>query len=306
MNWGRILDSTQIDQGDQGYRLQPLSISEKVMNLVKLMVRSHLPIVTLLCLTLLTGCRLFPSPVKPTVNHLALGNPSQARVILANTNNYLMQKPQFVLSYNRGKGIPNWVGWQLDQTWLGEVERRNDFRADPSLPTHWDKVEPRDYTRSGYDRGHMAPSGDRTNTEVNNSATFLMTNIVPQAPDNNQGPWVDLEIYCRDLVAEGKELYIMAGGYGDKTAIANGKVIPPQHLWKIIVVMDETDLGVEGISPETEIIAIDIPNQQGIKTARWQQYKVTINSLEKNTGYNFLSNIPNSTQDLLENRIDRQ
>lgn len=270
---------------------------------VGLTLRSHPPIAALLCLTLLTGCSFFPSLVKPGVDHLALGNPSQARVVLANTNNYLMKKPQFVLSYNRSKGIPNWVSWQLDQTWLGDVERRDHFRADQSLPPKWEKVDPRDYSRSGYDRGHMTPSGDRTNTEVNNAATFVMTNIVPQAPDNNRGPWVDLENHCRDLVENGKELFIIAGGYGEKPAIANGKVIPPQNLWKIIVVMDETDLGVAGISPKTQVIAVDIPNKQGIKGHEWQQYEVNIDSLEKNTGYNFLAKVPESIQTVLESRI---
>ena len=273
------------------------------MNIGRVM-RSQICIATILCLTLLPGCELVADKIKPPVDHLALGNPSKARVVLANTDNYLMQKPQFVLSYNRTKGIPNWVSWQLDQTWLGDVERRNNFRADQSLPPTWDKVDSRDYSRSGYDRGHMTPSGDRTNTEVNNSATFVMTNIVPQAPDNNRGPWVDLENYCRDLVDQGKELYIIAGGYGDQTAIANGKVIPPRNLWKIIVVMDETDIGADGISPNTQVIAVDMPNKQGIKAREWQQFKVTIDSLEKKTGYDFLSSVSTPIQNILENRID--
>ncbi len=255
-----------------------------------------------LCLALLTGCNVFP-PIQPSVDHLALGNPSQARVVLANSDNYLMKKPQFALSYNRRKGIPNWVSWQLDQTWLGEVDRRNDFRADQSLPPDWEKVDPRDYRRSGYDRGHMTPSGDRTNSEVNNSATFVMTNIVPQRPDHNRGPWVNLEHYCRDLVEEGKELFIIAGGYGEQGAIAKGTIIPPKNLWKIIVVMEETDLGPQSISVNTPVIAVDIPNKQGIKTHQWQRYIVSIDSLEEKTGYNFLSNLPEDIQNRLEEKV---
>ncbi|UJB71822.1 DNA/RNA non-specific endonuclease [Acaryochloris sp. 'Moss Beach'] len=265
-------------------------------------MRSHLPITVFLCFSLLTGCSFFSIFTQSNVDHLALGNPSQARVVLADSNNYLMKKPQFALSYNRSKGIPNWVSWQLDQTWLGDVERRNDFRADQSLPPKWEKVDARDYTRSGYDRGHMTPSGDRTNSEVNNSATFVMTNIVPQRPDNNRGPWVDLENYCRDLVDDGKELFIIAGGYGKRAAIAKGKVIPPQNLWKIIVVMDETTLGINGISANTPVIAVDIPNKQGIKSHEWQRYIVTVDHLEQETGYDFLPNIPESIQTRLESQ----
>lgn len=149
----------------------------------------------------------------------------------------------------------------------------------------------------------MTSSGDRTNSEINNLATFLMTNIVPQQPDNNRGSWVDLENYCRDLVEQGKELFMIAGGYGEKTAIANGKVVPPQNLWKIIVVMEETGLGALAISLNTPIIAVDIPNKQGIKTHEWQRYIVPIDSIEKNTGYNFLSKIPEDIQNGLESQV---
>ena len=52
-----------------------------------------------------------------------------------------------------------------------------------------------------------------------------MTNVLPQSPDNNRGPWVDLENYARDLVEDGYGLYIIAGGYGEKKAIAKGAVV---------------------------------------------------------------------------------
>jgi endonuclease G len=70
-------------------------------------------------------------------------------------------------------------------------------------------VRPTDYTGSGYDRGHIAPSADRTRNEADNSSTFLMTNMMPQVPEVNRGVWGDLEEYCRELVQQGKELYII-------------------------------------------------------------------------------------------------
>ncbi|MCV4784831.1 DNA/RNA non-specific endonuclease, partial [Escherichia coli] len=82
---------------------------------------------------------------------------------------------------------------------------------DTSLPNGWYQVTSQDYSGSGYDRGHMCPSGDRTNSVENNSATFLMTNMVPQLAANNQGPWEDFESYCRTLASQGNELYIFSG-----------------------------------------------------------------------------------------------
>ena len=107
------------------------------------------------------------------------------------------------------------MSWQLNRSWLGRAPRQNDFRPDSTLPRSWYRVSSSDYTGSGYERGHMTPSAAHTSTVTNNSATFLMTNILPQAPDNNQGYWANLENYARTLVLnQSKEIYIIAGGYG--------------------------------------------------------------------------------------------
>lgn len=62
----------------------------------------------------------------------------------------------------------------------------------------------------------MTPSSDRTRTPEDNSATLLMTNMIPQAPKNNQEVWRELEEYSRELVSQNKELYIIVGGQGQK------------------------------------------------------------------------------------------
>ncbi|PZD74689.1 Nuclease [Acaryochloris thomasi RCC1774] len=265
----------------------------------------RLSVISVCLLAFLTGCGLLTGALSPRIDHLALGNPSNATPTGLTPNNYLMTKPQFALSYNRKRGIPNWVSWQLDSGWLGDVERQNDFRPDSALPEQWERVTPTDYRRSGYDRGHLAPSGDRTNTQVNNSATFLMTNIIPQAADINRGPWVDLEQYCRYLVDRGKELYIVAGGYGKRDAIATGKIIPPNRVWKVVVVLDAPGQGPEGISPQTRVIAVDMPNQNGDSDAPWTAFTVSVDSLEHQTGYDFLRKVPKSVQDSIEVRVDR-
>ncbi len=169
--------------------------------------------------------------------HLKLGNPSNANA--KNLNNYLMEKPQYALSYNCSQGTPNWVSWQLNRTWLGKVDRQDDFRPDPDLPQRCYAVRPNDYRGSGYDRGHLTPSGDRTKTVADNSATFVMSNMQPQLPELNRETWRELEQYSRELVRQGKELYVIAGGEGSLKAIASGKVTVPQYTWKVVVVLDE-------------------------------------------------------------------
>lgn len=265
-------------------------------------------IVSIPVILLLSSCQLLQQlPLTGSSNiHLTLGNPSNATASLTTPDNYLMEKPQYVVSYNRSKGIPNWSSWQLNLTWLGSTPRRNDFRPDDSLPEGWTRIGPGDYNNSGYDRGHMTPSADRSNTIENNSATFLMTNILPQTPDNNQGPWADLENDCRDLVKQGKELYIIAGGYGNKRKIADGKVTPPARTWKVIVVLDRPGQGVQGITSQTRTIAVDMPNTKGIKGKDWRSFQVSIDQIEAATGYNLLSNISESVQNALESQIDSE
>ena len=118
-----------------------------------------------------------------------------------------------------------------------------------------------DYSGSGYDRGHMCPSGDRTRSIPDNSATFLMTNILPQLAANNQGPWKNLKIICRTLAKPGNEIYIFSGGVGNIGTIAQGRVVVPQYTWKVVVVMPNGNNDLQRITKATRTIAIIVPNR---------------------------------------------
>jgi endonuclease G, mitochondrial len=245
-----------------------------------------------------------PQSTKPSTSiHLTLGNPSGATE--ANPDNYLMVKPQYVLSYNRSKGIPNWASWQLNRSWLGSVDRQDNFRPDDTLPASWPRVTPSVYTGSGYDKGHLVPSADRTKSVEDNSATFLMTNMMPQAPDNNRKTWEGLESYCRELVGQGKELYIIAGSSSNQIKSLKGKVAVPATTWKVVVVLDRPGAGLSGVSTNTRVIAVNLPNQQKINPD-WKTYKVSVSQLEKLTGYNFLSNVSPTIQKAIESKVDNE
>lgn len=261
---------------------------------------------SVMLILLLSSCTALLNPiVAQSSPHLMLGKPSNATSF--NAKDYLILRSQYALSYNRDRGVPNWASWQLNQSWLGNLPRPS-FTADASLPQGWYQVEPNDYTGSGFDRGHLVPAADRNKTESDSQATFLMTNILPQAPDNNQGPWERLESACREMVRQGKELYIIAGGVGEggtglkgkRSTIGKGKVAVPAALWKIVIVLDRPGLGIESVTEQTPVIAVLMPNQQGIKDSNWQLYRTSIDAIEQRTGYDFLSNLPEPIQTRLE------
>lgn len=240
-------------------------------------------------------------------NPLLLGNPSNATGDVANENNYLMIKPQYSLSYNRSKATANWVAWRLDSSWLGTTDRQDDFRPDPALPAGWYQVTDTDYSGSGYDRGHMTPSGDRTRSAADNSATFLMTNIIPQLAANNQGPWVDFENYCRELANQGKEIYIVSGVEGNAGTIAHGRIVVPQVTWKVALVLPNGNNDLERINKSTRTIAIVVPNQAPVnQNAPWRTFRKTVDQVEALTGHDFFSAVRKITQELIERKRDRE
>ena len=234
--------------------------------------------------------------------HLALGNPSGATSNTSNPDNYLLENNFYALSYNRQKGIPNWVSWRLAKDDFGETDRQNDFRPDSRLPDGWKKVTPSDYSGSGFDRGHLCPSADRSNSVKANSETFLMTNMSPQTHDLNAGPWEKLESYSRSLARRNVTLYIIAGQYGEKGKIKN-KITVPTNFWKIIVVLPDNG-DVSTINQDTRIIAVDMPNSEGVQNENWRKFRTTVLNIEQRTNYNFFSNLPENVRNSLKTKVD--
>ena len=274
----------------------------------------RLPVILLILLAFSCEKKEPDGPTSPELEefNLLMGNPSQATKEAGNANNYLITLPQYALSYNRSRGMPNWVSWYLNSTWLGDVSRQEDFRPYLDLPVGWYQVSTFDYVGSGFDRGHSCPSGDRTVTAADNSATFFMINMIPQAPQVNQGPWEKLETYCRSLARRGFELYIITGSYGTggtgsngyTTSISGGKVAVPAVTWKAILALPVGQNDLSRITENTRLITVAIPNENVAANLSWGDYRTTVNQIEITTGYDLFSALPVSIQSVLEARKD--
>ena len=246
-------------------------------------------------------------------NNLYMGNPTNATATPADSTNYLVTKSQYTLSYNNRKGMANWVSWHLSRAWKGSAARCNCFTQDGTLPTGYFKASTGDYTSTGFDRGHLCPSDDRDGSDTDNAATFKMSNISPQAPILNQQIWGNLEDYCRKLVTQGNELYIIAGGYGSggtgnlggtTNTIATGTINVPSRFWKVILVLPVGANDSTRVHYNSRVIAVDMPNTQSVNAHTWDYYRVPVDSIEARTGYNFFSNVPDSIENVIEASID--
>jgi endonuclease G len=231
--------------------------------------------------------------------HTTLGVPCDADT----SDDYIILRPQYVLSYNKNRNVANWVAWELNADWFGTISRHTgSFITDTSLPEGYYRVKHSDYTLSGYDRGHMVMSEERTKTEEDNMSTFILTNVIPQTPDLNRGVWLNFENYCNRLCLESnKELFIYAGGiFHTNTTIGKGVAVP-DSCFKIIVIL-ERGQGLKDVTVNTPVIAVVMPNISGVRSDTWDMYKTTEKRIEASTGYNFLSAVPETIQNVIDKR----
>lgn len=267
--------------------------SRKTLGMVRRVLQAALPVIVLLA-----SAPIVRSDDSP---HLKMGNPTQATTNPSHKNNFLMVKPFYALSYNNVRGTPNWVSWRLSKEDLGTA-RRFPFKPDSDLPSGFKRIQPSDYTGSGFDRGHMCPHSDRTKSLESSKATFVMTNMVPQSPENNQRAWNQLEIYLRDLVQnQNKVCYIIAGpagiggvgrnGPADKTP--NGKMVVPKVTWKVVMVLDEDVDSPEEFTEDSNIrlFAAIMPNDK-TPGQEWDGFRKTVDDVEALTGFTFFDKVP--------------
>ncbi|HEX3478734.1 MAG TPA: DNA/RNA non-specific endonuclease [Kofleriaceae bacterium] len=225
------------------------------------------------------------------------------------SDDFIVRHAEYTTDYNPNRGEPNWVSYDLNATDFGPQDRCNCFTFDPDLPASFTHLTTQDYTGAGaaagfgIDRGHMTRSFDRTSSSLDNAHTFLLSNVVPQASDLNQGPWADFENFLGDLaMTQNKEVRIITGPAGNLGTVKNeGKIVIPASTWKVAVIMDRGH-GLTDIRDyrDLQIIAVNMPNMAGIRNVDWHTYLTTVDAIEALTGYDLLAKLPDKVENIVE------
>ena len=241
-------------------------------------------------------------------NNIEFGQPNDGTPV----DDIIVNRDQYNASFNPVRGIPNWVSYDLDGSHFGPEDRCDCFTFDPQL-VGLTPYTTADYTGAaatigfGIDRGHLARSFDRTTGSLDNAYTYLFSNIIPQASDNNQGPWAILENFLGDQARfQNKEVYVVAGGADSQGTVKNeGKITIPASTWKVAVIMDH-DEGLAQVQSrqDIEVIAVIMPNVGGIRFVDWNTYRTTVDAVEALTGYDLLSLLPDQVEIAVESNTD--
>ncbi|MCC8071517.1 MAG: DNA/RNA non-specific endonuclease [Bacteroidales bacterium] len=196
------------------------------------------------------------------------------------------------VSFNPYLHIPNWVAWELTaEEAQGTEPRSNQFACDPNVESC---PQSKDYSYSGYDRGHMAPAGDMKWSQDAMKETFYMTNICPQEHTLNTGAWKSLEEKCRVWAQADSAIIIIAGpvlaNQDDvKERIGSIGVGVPKSFFKVI-------LSPYANPPR----AIAFIMENGRVEGGIQQAVTTVDNVEALTGHDFFSALPDSIEDVIE------
>lgn len=208
------------------------------------------------------------------------------------TSQQLVTNLGYTSSYNTSYGIPNWVAYEITrgEATSTEAERKDKFMPDPKVKGH--SATNADYKGSGYDKGHMAPAADMKWSQTVMDQSFYFTNICPQAPGLNRGAWKNLEEDIRLWAIRDSALVVICGPLFTQEPvryIPQTQVAIPDAYFKVVC---------SPYTPEPRGIAFIFPNAKASKHPR--EYVTTINSVEQITGMDFLSQLPDETENQIE------
>jgi len=188
----------------------------------------------------------------------------------------------FTVSYNAEWMQPNWVAWELirEET-SGQTKRVNQFTADPEV--RGKSATTYDYSRSGYDRGHMAPAGDMKWDSKAMEESFYLSNICPQHHDNNSGLWEKLETRCRGWAKFHGKVWICCGPIMKKNpqTIGQSKIPVPSGFFKVIC-----------IERKGQYNAIGFVFPNGPCEGTIWDYAQSVDDVEDMVGHDFFCNLP--------------
>ncbi|MCK8490227.1 MULTISPECIES: DNA/RNA non-specific endonuclease [Spirosoma] len=206
----------------------------------------------------------------------------------------LIRHEGYTLSYRDEYKDAEWVAYPLlDYETTGDADRKNEqFQPDRAAANG--TALPSDYTRSGYDRGHLAPAGDFKYSQRMMRETFLMSNITPQVPDFNRGIWKELEDLVRTWAVRDNGLYIITGPVlkaGLPTIGKANEVSVPQKFYKVILYCNKPDIRMIGFLLDNEA------SESSLK-----QFVVPVDQIEQLTGIDFFPKLPDDLERKLESK----
>ena len=125
-------------------------------------------------------------------------------------DNQILEYTQFSLSYNEQHEQADWVSYELTaEEVAAKLDRCDCFNTDDNVATG--SSSEKDYSSTGFDKGHLCPAADNNISEQANKESFLMSNMSPQLPQFNRGIWADLESWVRKQATEYQKLYVVTG-----------------------------------------------------------------------------------------------
>ncbi|MCK0191011.1 DNA/RNA non-specific endonuclease [Arenibacter sp. F20364] len=202
----------------------------------------------------------------------------------------IVQHAHFALSYNEAYEQAEWVAYVLEKSHLTKDDRKRPlFLEDPKVRTK--SADWRNYRGSGYDRGHLCPAGDRRFSEYAYNETFYTSNIAPQDREFNAGIWNRLEQQVRYWAKREGPLFVVTAGVleGGLSSIGEEDVAVPKYFYKIIA---------QGKGENLKIIGFLFPNQEDEE--RLDHFVVPVDRIEKLTGIDFFSGLPDEQEAILE------
>ncbi|SCU96880.1 LADA_0H03246g1_1 [Lachancea dasiensis] len=230
----------------------------------------------------------------------------------------LMNREEFVSCYDRQLRIPYWVVEHITPESLSNKsgDRKNSFfREDESIPDTF-RARLRDYFRSGYDRGHLAPAADAKFSQKAMDETFYLTNICPQVGDGfNRDYWAHLEYFCRQLVEKYKSVRVVTGPlFLPKKDPVDGKmkvtyevignppnIAVPTHFYKLIVAENAAP---DPTSDSVAVGAFVLPNDKIPNDTKLTDFEVPVDAISRSSGLQFLQKLPSNKTKKLCQEVD--
>ncbi|TDQ22788.1 DNA/RNA non-specific endonuclease [Tenacibaculum caenipelagi] len=210
------------------------------------------------------------------------------------TTGVIIKHNSYQLSYNEKHEQAEWVAYSLDKSDIVYTNRKRPFFiVDPKVKTK--SADWRNYKKSGYDKGHLCPAGDRRASQKAHDETFYTSNISPQNHEFNAGIWNKLEQKTRYWTKKYNHLYVVTGGILEPNLKTIGKenVSVPNYFYKVL--LDYTQ-------PEIKAIAFLLPHKESNKPLH--DFVVSIDELEQKTGIDFFPELPDSIENQLEASTD--